>query len=67
VESQRLELERLDQQVGRKKTELQLLQESMERRQVELNSLLRQAEQELSSKQREIKVKSMEEFFVLSV
>ena len=56
MESQRSELERLDQQVGRKRTELQLLQESQERRQGELNSLLRQAEAELSAKQREIKV-----------
>nr|KAG5703045.1 hypothetical protein BaRGS_016206 [Batillaria attramentaria] len=56
VDSQRAELERLDQQVGRKRTEVQLLQENQDRRQAELNSLLRQAEAELTAKQREIKV-----------
>lgn len=46
----------MDQQVGRKRTELQLLQENQESRQAELSSVLRQAEAEVAAKQREVKV-----------
>lgn len=56
IEQNRQELERLDQQMGRKKTELQLLSDTQERKQQDLNNVLHDAEAEISSKHREIKV-----------
>ncbi|XP_067662812.1 centriolin-like [Haliotis asinina] len=55
LDSQRSELEKLDQTMGKKKTELQLMTETMERRQTELNSVLREAETEITSKHRELR------------
>ena len=58
VEQNRQELERLDQQLGRKRTELQLLQDTQDRKQHEYDNVLQDAEADIASKHREIKVTS---------
>ncbi|XP_069121130.1 centriolin-like isoform X3 [Argopecten irradians] len=55
IEVQRRDLEKVDQLMGKKRTELQLLQDTAERKGNELNQVLRDAEGEISLKQRELK------------
>ncbi|XP_055896823.1 centriolin-like isoform X5 [Biomphalaria glabrata] len=55
VQQSKQELERLDQEIGRKKTDLQILQETHERKEQELTNVLHEAESEIASKHRMIK------------
>ncbi|XP_033730276.1 centriolin-like isoform X4 [Pecten maximus] len=55
IEVQRRDLEKVDQMMGKKRTELQLLQDTAERKGNELNQVLRDAEGEINLKQRELK------------
>lgn len=50
-------MEKLDQKMGKKRTEFQLLQESMEKKSTELTSVLREAEAECAARQREARVR----------
>ena len=56
IDQQKLELEKVDHQMGKKRTELQFLTENLERKQGEINQLIRDTESELGSNKREIKV-----------
>ncbi|XP_056011092.1 centriolin-like isoform X6 [Ostrea edulis] len=55
IDQQKQELERLDQKMGKKRTEFQILQDSLEKKSTELTSVLREAEAECASRQREAK------------
>ncbi|XP_021380343.1 centriolin-like isoform X3 [Mizuhopecten yessoensis] len=55
IEVQRRELEKVDQLMGKKRTELQLIQDTAERKGNELNQVLRDAEGEINLKQRELR------------
>ena len=57
IEQNRQELERLDQQMGRRKTELQLLQDTHDRKQQELQTVLQDAETDIAARQRDIQVR----------
>lgn len=56
IDQQKQELERLDQKMGKKRTEFQILQDSLEKKSTELTSVLWEAEAECASRQREAKV-----------
>ena len=56
MDSERRELEKLDELMGKKKTELELTMDSAERRQSELGAVLREAEVEITNKHRELRV-----------
>ncbi|XP_061184132.1 centriolin-like [Saccostrea echinata] len=53
IDQQKQELEKLDQKMGKKRTEFKILQESLEKKSTELTSVLRDAEAECVSRQRE--------------
>lgn len=59
IESQKRELEKVDQMMGKKRTELHLLQDSAERKQSEIAAVLREADAEATAKQRELRVGSV--------